>query len=191
MFFKEVVCLFCALFLFGFAHAQEQSEESFFEVTFDAFSPPTQDLIRSFEGKEPMPFMANDTKGTEHFLKNYKGKVVFIYFWNGKCADCLSQIGSLNLLHKEEKSRLQIISFVDEAKEEATVLAESNGVEFPVLTNGALLGEVAYGIELGYPRLFALDTDGKVIEVLPEEVLSGKGDIYLELKTLLNKIANK
>lgn len=186
-----ILAFICLGFTCTFVQAQEQSEETFFEVTFDAFSPPTQDLIRSFEGKEPMPFLAKDVDGVEHFLKDYKGKVVFIYFWNGQCADCLSQVASLNLLQKEEKNRLQIISFVDEAREEATLLAKSNGVEFPVLTNGELLGEAAYGIELGYPRLFALDEEGKVIQVLPEDTLKGKGDIYLQLKSLLNKIANK
>ena len=185
--FIVICCLFTSISLYG----QEPLEGTFFQVEFEAFSPPTQDLIMSFEGKEPMPFLANDIYGTEHYLKNYTGKVVFVYFWNGDCTTCLSQISSLNLLNTEEKARLQIISFADEAKAEATVLSETNGVEFPVLTNGRLLGEAAYGIELGYPRLFAIDAAGKVVHVIPQESLEGKSDIYLELKNLLDKVANK
>jgi len=94
-------------------------------------------------------------------------------------------------LHREEANRLQIVSFVDEVKAEATVLAQQNGVEFPVLSNGKMLGEAAYGIELGYPRLFAVDAEGKVADVLPQEVLQGQSDIYLPLKDLLNKVGNK
>ena len=179
------------LFSFGFLNAQEQSEESFFEISFDDFSPPTKELIMSFEGKEPMAFMANDIKGDEYYLKNYKGKVVFIYFWNGDCADCLRQVASLNLLQKEENDRLQIISFADENRVDATALALANGIEFPVLTNGKLIGEAAYGIELGYPRLFALDEKGRVIQVLPQEQMQGHNEVYLQLKDLLNKITLK
>lgn len=179
------------LFSFTVIQAQEAAEGEFFTVTFDDFTPPTQDLINSFEGKEPMPFMANDIYGVEHYLKNYQGKVVFIYFWNGDCIDCLAQISSLNLLHKEEKEKLQIVSFVDEAKADALNLAQVNGVEFPVLPQGRLIGEMAYGIELGYPRLFALDTSGKVVHIFPEAALTGQKDIYLPLKDVLQKISNK
>ena len=183
----SVVVLLMICFL---AKAQDEGQK-YFQVTFDDFTPPTKDLIMSFEGKEPMPFLANDINGTEHYLKNYNGKVVFVYFWKGDCADCLNQIASLNLLHREEGDKLQIISFVDEAKAEATLLAEQNGVEFPVLTNGKLLGEAAYGIELGYPRLFAIAADGKVVDIIPQAGLEGQSDIFLPLKDLLYKVANK
>lgn len=174
-----------------FIGALQAQESSFFKVEFDAFSPPTKDMIMSFEGEEPMPFLANDIDGTEHFLKNYKGKVVFVYFWNGECPSCLGQIASLNLLHKEESDRLQIISFADENKAEASFLAETHGIEFPVLTNWRMLGEAAYGIELGDPRLFALNQDGVVVHVIPQELLEGKSDIYLELKNLLEKVGRR
>ncbi len=187
---KSNLLIILSVFFLSF-WAQAQNDQGFFEVTFDEFSPPEKDLIMSFEGKEPMPFLATDIKGVEHYLKNYQGKVVFVYFWNGECATCLSQVSSLNLLNSEEKDRLQIISFADEAKADATLLAEQNGVEFPVLTNGKLLGEAAYGIELGYPRLFAIDVDGKVTTVIPQRALEGKSDIYLQLKELLDKVANK
>lgn len=187
---KRSITFILAFFLFSF-WAKAQDERGIFEITFDEFSPPTQDLIMSFEGKEPMPFMANDINGTEYFLKNFTGKVVFVYFWKGDCETCLSQVSSLNLLNAEEKERLQIISFVDEGKEDAKLLAQQNGVEFPVLTNGKLLGEAAYGIELGYPRLFAIDADGKVTTVIPQAALEGKSDIYLQLKDLLDKVGNR
>ena len=187
---KTIFTFILAFFFVSFL-AQAQDERGIFEITFDEFSPPTQDLIMSFEGKEPMQFLANDIKGEEYYLKNFKGKVVFVYFWKGDCATCLSQVSSLNLLNSEEKDRLQIISFVDEGKEDASLLAQQNGVEFPVLTNGKLLGEAAYGIELGYPRLFAIDTDGKVTTVIPQAALDGKADIYLQLKDLLDKVANR
>ena len=171
-----------------FSMSLKSQESTFFQVEFETFSPPVKDVILSFQGKEPMPFMANDINGTEHYLKNYKGQVVFLYFWNGECKSCLEHMTSLNLLHKEASDRLQIISFADESKAEATFLAETHGIEFPVLTNGRMLGEAAYGIELGYPRLFAINQDGVVVHVLPQELLEGKSDIYLELKDLLNKV---
>lgn len=186
----RIILILSLLMCCFWAQAQEEGQQ-YFQVTFDEFSPPTQDLIMSFEGKEPMAFMANDIKGVQYFLKDFKGKVVFVYFWNGNCPSCLLHVNSLNLLQKEESTKLQIISFVDEAKEEATLLAQQNGVEFPVLTNGKLLGEAAYGIELGYPRLFAIDAEGKVVTVIPQAALEGKSDIYLLLKDLLDKVSTK
>jgi len=43
-------------------------------------------------------------------------------------------------LHNEESDRLQIISFADEGKTDEKVLTEANGIEFPALTNGRMLG---------------------------------------------------
>jgi succinylglutamate desuccinylase len=80
-------------------------------------------------------------------------------------------------LHNEESDRLQIISFADEGKTDAKVLAEAKGIEFPALTNGRMLGEAAYGIELGYACLFALNRDGVVAHVIPQELREGKSDI--------------
>jgi hypothetical protein len=47
-------------------------------VEFKEFTPPTKDLIASFEGFTSTPFLAPDIKGTEHFLGSYKGKNVVL-----------------------------------------------------------------------------------------------------------------
>lgn len=186
---KYIVSLVC-LFIIQMAWTQERNEKGYFEVKFDDFELPQQDLIRSFEDATAMPFMANDVDGKEHFLGNYKGKVVFVYFWNDNCALCKDHIASLNLLQDTYAKELQIISFLDEKKAEATAIAKENGVTFPVLYNGKLLGEAAYGIELGYPRIFAIDKKGKIKQVIPSKSLEGQTDIYLQLENLFSLINN-
>lgn len=186
---KSSLSLFILVLMGLQVFAQEQKEGDYFKVSFDAFSPPIQAMIKDFEGSTPMAFMSNDINGTEHYLKNYQGKVVFVYFWNGDCEACKEMVSSLNLLDKEENRRLQILSFADEDKEEAKELAAMNGIEFPVLYDGKFIGEAAYGIEIGYPRLFVLDKSGKVAKVFPKEALVGNETLYLDLKNFLNALS--
>lgn len=183
---KILVLFFLVISVMSFA--QEKNEAGFFEVTFDEFSLPTKDLITSLENSKAMPFMAPDVDGKQQFLGDYKGKTVIVYFMNKDCSSCFQQIASLNLIQDELKKDVQVIGIMDEAKEEAKVLCEQNGITFPTLYNGKLLGEAAYGIELGYPRLFAVDKNGVIKHVIPSATLANKSDIYLQLKNLIKLV---
>lgn len=184
---KNILVLFFLVISF-YSFAQEKNESGFFEVTFDEFSLPTKDLINSLENSKAMPFMAPDVNGKEQFLGNYKGKTVLVYFMNKDCSSCFQQIASLNLIQEELKNNVQIIGIMDESKEEAKTLCEQNGITFPTLYNGKLLGEAAYGIELGYPRLFAIDKNGVIKHVIPSSSLADKSDIYLHIKNLIKLV---
>ncbi len=169
----------------------EDSESANFLVEFEKFQPPTQEMIKSFEGSAPMQFLAPDIEGEEQFLGNYKGETVFIYFFNRDCITCTEQISSLNLLQNELQGKLKIIAFGDESKEDLKSFKDEQGIEYTLMYNGKLLGEAAYGIELGYPRLFVVDKEGITRHVIPSEAFTDSSKTYVQLKNLYDLVNSK
>jgi len=164
-----------------------QNDQGFFEVEFEKFSPPTQDLIRNFVGKNATPFLAPDTEGNELYLGNYKGKKVIIWFWSIRDQLSLDILGLLNLLQQEYKHELQIVSFAAEDKQEIIDFKKSTQIDFPVIYKGDLFGEAAYAKDLGYGRLFFVNKKGVIKQVLPREALLNAQDrLYLTLENVYN-----
>ena len=168
----------------------EESREANFLVEFEKFEPAVQDVIKSLEGAQAMPFLAPDINGVETFLGDFKGQIVFIYFFNKSNLITAQHVASLNLLQSELAGKLKIISIGEGTKEEIKDYALAQGIEFSVLYKGRLLGEAAYGIELGNPRLFVVDKNGKISHVIPEAGFTDPKNTYLQLKNLFNLVSN-
>ncbi|GLR16628.1 hypothetical protein GCM10007940_12430 [Portibacter lacus] len=168
-----------------------ESEDAIFQVEFEQFKPSNQDQIREFEGKAPMQFLAPDVNGEEQFLGNFKGKTVFVYFFNQQCGICKEQVSAFNLMQEEKGNDLKIIAIGDGSKEELKTYQETHGINYSVLYNGKMLGEAAYGIEMGYPRLFVLDDEGIARHVLPEEAFVEASKTYLMLENLYKLVNSK
>lgn len=169
----------------------EDSEESNFLVEFEKFEPAVKDVIKSLEGATAMPFLAPDINGVETFLGDYKGQIVFIYFFNRANPITVQHVASLNLLQSELTGKLKIISIGEGTKEEMKDFALAQGIEYSVLYKGRLLGEAAYGMELGNPRLFVVDKNGKISHVIPEAGFSDPNNTYLKLMNLFNLVNNQ
>ncbi len=180
---KTITYLFCLLSISLFGQIAD-SENAVFEVEFEKFSPSNQDQIREFEGKAPMQFLAPDINGEEQYLGTFKGQTVFVYFFNTACELCVQQASALNLIQEEKMGKLKIIAIGDETKAELQTYTKEQGINYTVLYNGKMLGEAAYGIEMGYPRLFAIDKDGITRQVIPEEAFPDAEKTYL----MLNKV---
>ncbi len=157
------ICLLISLKLIS------QNEKGYFLVEFDAFTPPTKDLIASLENTEAAPFLATDILGTEQFLGDYKGKNLIIWFWSTTDAISTSQIDQLNLLQSRYRDDLQVISLAEESKTELLDFRRSYPIDFPIIPHGKVLGEAAFGGDLGLGRLFLIDADGIIQKVIPRE----------------------
>lgn len=155
--------------------AQAISEEGYFLVEPDKFSPPTQALIAHFEGKQAETFLANDIHGIEQFLNNYRGKKVLLWFWTIESPLAISQLDALNYL--QSSGKVKVISLAKETKDELLSFVNSKPVDFPIIPNADLFGQMAYGDDLGYPRFFIIDTHGMIRAVLPQEAFAGEGNI--------------
>lgn len=188
---KKILICVLALSTFSLSGQIEESETAIFEVKFEEFKPSNKAMIREFEGKPPMQFKAPDVTGEEVFLSDLEGKTVFIYFFNTDCEMCDKQTSALNLIQEEKKGELKVVAIGDESKEDLLLYKKERGIDYTVLYNGKMLGEAAYGIEMGYPRLFVVDEFGVTRHVLPAEAFEDADRTYLKLSNLYDLVNSK
>lgn len=152
-------------------NAQEvfQAATNHYLVEFEKFSPPVKDIIREFETKNAVPFMASDIYGKEHYLGDYKGKKVLIWFWSNQDDLSISQIYDLNDIQARFRDELQIVSFGMEQKADLATFRKANPIDFPIMPNGKIFGEAAYASDLGLGRLFLIDDQGVIQKIFPRE----------------------
>jgi len=163
--------------------AQEQASGHFL-VEFDKFSPPTKDLVTSFEGHIAEPFMANDVEGVQHFLGDYKGKKVILWFWSTESELAKEQMSAMTLL-QERNADLKLISFAKEPKAKVAEYLRVSPLDFIVIPNGELFGQMAYGADLGSPRMFLIDEFGIIKAVLPQEAFADNSKLLVSLESIL------
>jgi len=148
---------------------QAQNENGHFLVEFDSFSPPVKDIVKSLENSEAAPFLAPDILGNEIFLGDYKGKMVLLWFWSKEDAMSISQIDQLNTIQSRYRDYLQVIGFGDESKQDLIDFRSTTPLDFPVIAHGKVLGEAAFGGDLGLGRVILVDKDGMIQKVVPRE----------------------
>ncbi len=169
--------IFCIASLFASdLVAQAKSEQGYFLVELEKFSPPIRDMIKTFEGFPATPFMANDMKGEERFLGDFKGKPVVLFFWNKASADAVSLLYELNQIQKKFGKKVVIIAMADESRTEVETYLGGNELNIIVIPNTRMLSEAVYGVELGYPRVFFIDETGVIQSVIPQQYFDTHGD---------------
>lgn len=164
--------------------AQAKSDKGYFLYEPATFTPPTKDLIATFEGQPAEPFMANDASGVEQYLPNYKGQKVVLWFWDTQSPLALSQIPALNALHQQEG--ITVLSLARQSSDKIRILMETTTVDFPIVGNADVFGQMAYGASLGYPRFFLIDDAGMIRVVLPAEAFAGQEDIMTTMQGILD-----
>ncbi len=148
---------------------QAQNEQGHFLIEFDSFSPPVKDIVMSLENSEAAPFLAPDIQGNEIFLGDYKGKMVMLWFWSKNDGMSVSQVDQLNLMQSQYRDQLQVIGFGDESKQELIDFRSGSPLDFPIIANGKVLGEAAFGGDLGLGRVILVGKDGIIQKVVPRE----------------------
>lgn len=138
-----------------------------FLVEFEEFTPPEKELIASIKGFPAEMFLANDIDGTEHFLGNYKGKAVILWFWSTEDKLSADWLSSMNLIQLQYLDDLKVFGFAHQNKEEVVPVTEDNAIIFSNIPNGTVFGDAVYGGDLGLGRMFFIDEYGIVKEVLP------------------------
>lgn len=172
----------CFVVLSSLSYGQDH-----FMVEFEAFTPPVKDMIRSFEGQPAEPFLASDLNGTEHYLGNYKGKKVILWFWSTTSTKAQEQMSAMSLL-QQRNDDLKIIAFAKEPKAAVEDYLRTYPMDLPVIPNGEVFGQMAYGADLGSPRMFLIDTYGIIHKVLPEEAFVDNTKLLVDLEAELSKL---
>lgn len=153
-----------------------QNESGHFLVEFDKFTPPVQDMVRNFESSKASPFLAPDIYGKEHFLGDYSGKIVVLWFWSSNDGLNISQISGMNTLQSRFRDQVQVVSFADESSQIMKDFRANNPLDFVVIGNGKVFGEMAYGADLGSGRVFLIDGNGYIQKVIPRSAFEENND---------------
>lgn len=180
---KLLTSLLLTVLLATITYGQEAGAGHFL-VEFDKFSPPTRDLITSFEGHIAEQFLASDVTGAEHFLGDYKGQKVILWFWSVESGVALEQIAPMKAI-QETHPDVQIIAFAKEPKARVLEHLRTYPMDFDVIPNGEVFGQMAYGAELGSPRMFLIDEYGIIKVVLPEEAFVDNSRLAISLTSIL------
>jgi len=169
-----------------FQVTSQESAQGHFLVEFAKFSPPIQDLVKSFEGYPAEQFLANDVNGNEHFLGDYKGKKVILWFWSIESNKALEQVSAMTLLQERNIKNLKIITFAKEPKSSVEEYLRNYPMELDVIPNGEVFGQMAYGADMGSPRMFVIDVFGVIKIALPEEAFQDNSNLLISLESILN-----
>ena len=128
-------------------------------------------LIHAPENKpvaeEKSPFAPDftlvDQNGNEHTLSDYRGKVVFLNFWQTWCGPCQMEIPHIQKIYEEylEDEDVVILSVNNEDKEEVQEFMKSFGMSYPTLFDES--GQVfrTYGVR-SFPTTYMIDRSGEV-----------------------------
>jgi len=148
--------------------------QDYFKVEFEAFSPSDQEVIQTLKGYPAEQFLANDIAGEEVSLYTSPDKVKLLWFWNSTDDASMALLPYLNILQLDELDHAWIYGFADGDKETAKKVSQDQGLIFSIIPNAGPLGEFAYGGDLGANRLFFLDKDLIIREVLPRSFFLSK-----------------
>jgi len=182
---KYITLILLAVLLVQVDTSAQASANGHFLVEFEKFSPPTKDMVRAFEGHIAEQFLAKDVNGKEHYLPDYKGKNVILWFWSTEDAVAIEQVGAMTLLQERNKN-LKVIAFAKEPKAKVLEYLRQNPMDLDVIPNGEIFGQMAYGAELGNPRMFVIDEFGIIKVVLPKEAFIDNSKLLISLESILN-----
>lgn len=184
---KSIFCVLIVLVCSLNIYSQAQSEEGHFLFEPEKFSPPTKDMIASYEGFPATPFMAKNLKGEELYIGDFKGSDLVMLFWRIDDENCLEHLDEIKRLVSTYESSLEVVSFIDADRVKAMKFARDNDINFDIIPNSSMFGEAVYANELGYPRIFMVNENGVIKKVVPQEAFDTAKDSYEMLKELVTK----
>jgi peroxiredoxin len=131
-------------------------------------------LAPAYCGREP-PFRAGeeapalrftDLEGREVALSSYEGRVVVLNLWATWCAPCLTELPSLDRLHRAlSREGLVVLAVsVDEPGTDVAGFARARGLHLPVLRDPGGASTTPALQVTGYPTTFVIDGAGRLRE---------------------------
>lgn len=161
-----------------------------FMVEMEAFSPPEQALIAQLKGFPAEPFLANDLDGREHFLNDYRGKAVLLFFYSIEDHMSYDWLSKINLLQIQFLDELQIFGFAKEERSLISTVIADNAIVFPNFPNGTHFGEMAYAGDLGMGRIIIIDKEGIIKEVIPRSFFENENaeDLLPKVEKIVSAI---
>jgi len=157
---KLLLLLFCFL-------SVEAVGQNHFKVELEAFSPTEQVVIQTLKGRKAEQFLAKDLSDQEVSFYSTEAKIKLLWFWSPDNEDAMSLFPHLNLLQLDELEDMWIFGFSEGEKDATKKVHLEQGSLFSIIPNAKPIGQLAYGGDLGSNRLFIVDKDLIIQEVLP------------------------
>jgi thiol-disulfide isomerase/thioredoxin len=138
------------------------------------------------EGKSPALSGAALAGGAAIDIKQFRGKIVLVFFWDTTSKLCAEDLPQIKALYEEYRGKgFEVIGInLDVAKDDVTPYLTRNQVKWPqIYEPGGLESPLArsYGI-ISLPTMFLVDAEGKV---------TNRGATVMDLKNLLEEKYNK
>lgn len=176
----------------GFSFGQIGSgTSSHFEVEKETFDITDREMINALIGSKPMPLMAKDMEEKERYLGPPFGRGQIFWFFEATDPNSILFVEKLNNIAVAFQNELQVLGIGNEDKEIIQgKMADLNPL-FPIIPNGKFVGEAAYNSSLGTPRIFMLDKQGKIVEIIPASYLRNTSvDLTPFVLEFLNQISH-
>ncbi|NNF32692.1 MAG: redoxin domain-containing protein [Saprospiraceae bacterium] len=164
---RNIIALFLLVITINPSWSQLKDDRGFYLVEAETFTPPIKDMIASFEGMVAEGFLAPDIYGKEHYLYDYRGKPTILFFFNLEEEKGRTLLETLKGLPQDIASNINIIGMAKDSKDDLLKYMNGYTSKFPLIYNGEVFGEMAYGADLGTPRMFIIDETGIIKRVLP------------------------
>ena len=145
-----------------------------FLVELEAFSPSEQEVIQTLKGRKAEQFLAKDLSGQETSFYSTEGKIKLLWFWSPEDTAAISLVPHINLLQLDELDDMWIYSFVEGDKASAQRISQEQGPLFTIIPEAKAIGQLAYGGDLGSNRIFVIDKDLSIQEVLPPSFFASR-----------------
>ena len=102
-----------------------------------------------------------NTSGEQVHISDYKGKIVFINFWQTWCGPCCHEMNSIEYAKENtDSTKIVFIAITDEALEKIKSFKEERNYEFNFFQSVKTLKQL--GINT-YPTTYILDANGKIL----------------------------
>ena len=133
-------------------------------------------------------------KGMEWFnaqaplhLRDFKGKIMLLFFWNYSCPDCLRILTDLKRLHEKYEKELIIIGVhsprleLEKSGQNVQKAVSFHQIEFPVVNDTSMLLWRSYDVRT-CPTIYILDPKGIIMGYMcGEGVYNPMNELVAEL----------
>lgn len=115
-------------------------------------------------GNKAIDFTLTDLDGKKVFLKDFKGKNVYLNFWAAWCPPCRGEMPEIEKVYQQYKDKDFVVLAVDLGEDKNTVKSfiQQNKYNFKVLLDSDQSVAAQYNIT-AIPVSYFIDKDGNVV----------------------------
>ncbi len=169
--YTAIITMTLAILVGGAAQlsAQIENAQGGYKIEQQEVRPPLSAMKADLIDKELDAFLASDTDGTERYSRSYVGKPLLLYFWNEDCSDCQD----LAIYLQDVASPWQVLGMYSEHSETYTKRMDGQKLSYPTIGSAKFLSDGRFLSGLGYPKVFLIDAEGIVRQIIGSDELSG------------------